>query len=53
MTTLDLVLSVALLGAGAVARRQALASPPAQLLEELDLLEDLSLVEDEDEEVEP
>ncbi|MDX6769914.1 MAG: hypothetical protein SF051_10300 [Elusimicrobiota bacterium] len=48
MTHLDLVLFAAILGAGAVARREALASPPAELLEQLDLFEDLSLVEDED-----
>lgn len=48
MTSLDLVLSVALLGAGLVAKREALARPPAELIDNLDLLDDLPLIESEE-----
>lgn len=47
MNHLDLLLTAALLGAGAVARREALTRPPAELLENLDLFDSLELLEDE------
>lgn len=47
MSHLDLLLWAALLGAGAVARREALASPPAEMLENLDLFEDMSFMEED------
>ena len=50
MNCFDLLLMTSLLGAGAVARKQALDSPPAELLENLDLLEDMSLIEGDAEE---
>ncbi len=50
MNYLDILLTTVLLGAGAVARREELARPPAELLENLDLLEDMSLLEDDAEE---
>jgi hypothetical protein len=51
MSHLDLLLLAALMGAGAAARREALAQPPAELLENLDLLNDMPFIEEgEDEE---
>ena len=52
MNCLDILLMTSLLGAGAVARKQTLAQPPAELLENLDLLEDMSFIEDDAEEAE-
>ncbi len=49
MTTMELLLTVGLLGASAVARQQALQSPPAELLENLDMLEAMGLLEGEGE----
>lgn len=47
MNHLDLLLTAVLLGAGAVARREALSRPPAELLENLDLFDSMELLEDE------
>ena len=49
MNHLDLLLVAALMGAGAVARREALSRPPEELLENLDLLDSMELLEDEGE----
>jgi hypothetical protein len=46
MSALDLVLFTALLGAGAVARRQELAQPPAELLENLDMFQEMPFLDD-------
>lgn len=46
MSQLDLALFLALLGAGAAARQEALSQPPAELLENLDLLDDMPYLED-------
>lgn len=45
MSTLDLMLTAALLAAGLVARREALAHPPAEMLQNIDFLDDMPLLE--------
>ena len=45
MTALDFLLVASLLGAGLVAKREAAARPPAELIENLDLFDDLPLIE--------
>lgn len=50
MNHLDLLLTAALMGAGAVARREALARPPEELLQNLDLFDSMELLEDEGDE---
>lgn len=45
MTTLDLVLTAAVLGGSLVSRTAARLAPPPELLQNLDLLDDLPLLE--------
>lgn len=49
MNALDLMLVAALLGAGAVARKEAFSKPPAELLENLDMFDDLPYLDDAEE----
>jgi hypothetical protein len=45
MSTLELIVTAAVLGASLAAKREALAHPPAELLENIDFLDDLPLIE--------
>jgi hypothetical protein len=45
MSFLDLILFAAVLAGGLAARREALAHPPAEMLQNIDLLDDLPLIE--------
>ena len=45
MSTLELLLTAALLGASLAAKREAVAHPPAEMLQNLDFLNDLPMIE--------
>ncbi|MBI2384415.1 MAG: hypothetical protein HYV14_00220 [Elusimicrobia bacterium] len=45
MSYLDLLLLAAVLAGGMAARQEALAHPPAELLQNIELLDDLPLIE--------
>ncbi|MBI5245760.1 MAG: hypothetical protein HY923_01155 [Elusimicrobia bacterium] len=45
MNAIELIVTSALLGASLVAKHEALAHPPAELLENIDFLDDLPLIE--------
>lgn len=46
MNTLELIVTASLLGASLAAKREALAHPPAEMLQNIDFLDDLPLIED-------
>ena len=45
MSYLDLLFMTSILAGSLVARREALAHPPAEMLQNIDLLDDLPLIE--------
>ena len=46
MNYLDILILTTVLAGNVVARREALAHPPAEMLQNIDLLDDLPLIED-------